>query len=132
MPFLTPPLLLNPLLIPFLRSTNTVLMFLIWPKLLMILFIVPWFSERKNTLVVSSLSLMTFKFELGRRKYWRRRYLPCGVLARWWNRPYTERASLDPDEAFIGPWLCVLGLDSDCSICNEAKVSALTCLGTFL
>ena len=128
MPLLIPPPLLNPLLIPFLRCTKTVLMFLIWPKLLTILFIGLWFSGRKKILAVSSLWFITFRSKLGRRKYCRRRCLPCGVLARWWKRPYTERPSLDPEEAFVGPWLCVLGLDSDCSICKEAKVSVLTSL----
>ena len=83
MPLLIPPPLLNPLLIPFLRCTITVFIFLIWPKLLTILFIGPWFSGCKNTLAVSSLWLIMFRFKLGRRKYCRRRYLPCGVLARW-------------------------------------------------
>ena len=126
MPLLIPPPLLNPLLTPFLKCIITVLMFLIWLKLLTIPFIGPLLSGLKKTLTVSSLWLTTSKSRLGRRKYCRRRYLPCGVLARWWKRPYTDRPSFDPEEAFVGPWLCVLGLASDCIICKEAKVSALT------
>ncbi len=125
-PLLIPPPLPIPLLIPFLRWIITVFMFLICPKLLTNMFKGPLLSGRRNTLAVSSLSLIMPTSRLGRKKYCRKLYFPCAVRARWWKRPYTESPSFHPEEALVGPWLWDWGWDSDCSICREASVSAFT------
>jgi len=125
-PFLIPPPLLSPLLTPFLRLIITALMFLTWPKFLVMFIRGPWLSGLKKTAAVSSLSLITAESVLGLKKYWRRSCFPCGVRAKWWKRPYTDRPSFDPDEDLVGPWLCECGWDSDCSIWREESVSALT------
>lgn len=80
-PLLIPPCLFIPLLTPFLRCTMIVLMFLICPRLLIIVLIGLPLSGWRKTVATSSLSLITAISKVGRRKYDRRRDLPCGVLA---------------------------------------------------
>lgn len=63
----------------------------------------PSLSGRKNTSVVSSLSLMTFISKLGRKKYCLKRAFPCVVRAKRWNNPYIERPSFEPRFVFVGP-----------------------------
>ena len=94
-----------PLLIPLFRWITTVFIFFIWPKLLTILLSRVVLSGRRKTHAVSSLSLMVGISRLGLKKYFRSSCLPCGVRARCEKSPYTERPSLGPEEARLGPWL---------------------------
>lgn len=41
-----------------------------------------------------------------------------------------ESPSFEPEAILVGPWLWVLGLDSDCMTWREANVSAFTNLKT--
>ena len=120
-----PPLLPRSAPTPFRRLIMITRMFLTDCKFFTSFSTGPVFSGRRKTPMVSNLSLITWGFKLGRKKYCRSKNFPWGVRARWWNKPYTENPSLDLEEDFVGPWLWEWGCGSDCIIWREVKVSAL-------
>ena len=69
-------------------------------------------------------SPITERSMLGRKNIRRSFCFPCGVRARRWNSPKTDKLSLAPE--LFGPCMCLLGWFSDCIIWRDARVSALT------
>lgn len=110
-----------PVLIPFRRLIMTGRRFLICFRLFDIFSKQSRLSGRRNTLIQSCRSRITSMLVLGRRKSCLSRFLPWGVPANRWNIPYTDRPSFEEDDFLPGPWLNILGWDSDCMIWRDNR-----------